>query len=92
MLEVNTVRTPKCILVIIKNNLMSNLIAGEEVRQAGVSPIDPSNRRSSGQGINAGSLSKQKSPVGNDSTMSKDAMVSCMIPINLLSSSFLFVS
>lgn len=63
---------------------MSNLIAGEEVRQAGVSSIDPSNRRSSGQGINAGSLSKQKSPVGNDSTMSKDAMVSCMNSILLL--------
>ncbi|KAK4391813.1 Casein kinase-like protein 2 [Sesamum angolense] len=46
----------------------------EEGRQAGTS-ADPSRRRSSGQLINAGSLSRQKSPAANDSA-SKDAMLS----------------
>ncbi|CAK9177135.1 unnamed protein product [Ilex paraguariensis] len=48
----------------------------EEGRPAGLSSADPSRRRSSGQAITAGSLSKQKSPVANDSTMSKEAMLS----------------
>ncbi|XP_073031996.1 casein kinase 1-like protein 1 [Primulina eburnea] len=48
----------------------------EEGRQgATTSSADPARRRSSGQIINAGSLSRQKSPVANDST-SKDAMLS----------------
>ncbi|KAK4483667.1 hypothetical protein RD792_010868 [Penstemon davidsonii] len=47
----------------------------EEVRQGATSSADPSRRRSSGQLINAGSLSRQKSPVTNDST-SKEAMMS----------------
>lgn len=47
----------------------------EEGRQGGASSADPSRRRNSGQLINAGSLSKQKSPVAHDST-SKDAVVS----------------
>ncbi|KAK4432871.1 Casein kinase-like protein 2 [Sesamum alatum] len=46
----------------------------EEGRQAGTS-ADPSRRRSSGQLINSGSLSRQKSPAANDSA-SKDAMLS----------------
>ncbi|KAL2229109.1 casein kinase 1-like protein 2 [Sesamum indicum] len=46
----------------------------EEGRQAGTS-ADPSRRRSSGQLVNAGSLSRQKSPAANDSA-SKDAMLS----------------
>ncbi|KAI3447154.1 hypothetical protein Pfo_003819 [Paulownia fortunei] len=47
----------------------------EEGRQVGTSSADPSRRRSSGQLINAGSLSRQKSPAANDSA-SKDAMLS----------------
>ncbi|KAF9617709.1 hypothetical protein IFM89_038209 [Coptis chinensis] len=45
---------------------------GEEGRLPGWSSVDPSRRRVPTPGINAGSLSKQKSPVANDS--SKDAM------------------
>ncbi|KAK6151966.1 hypothetical protein DH2020_014601 [Rehmannia glutinosa] len=45
----------------------------EEGRQVGTSSADPSRRRTSGQLINAGSLSRQKSPAANDSA-SKDAM------------------
>ncbi|KAL7091794.1 hypothetical protein ACP275_12G125900 [Erythranthe tilingii] len=47
----------------------------EEGRLVGTSSADPSRRRSSGQLINAGSLSRQKSPAANDSS-SKDAMMS----------------
>ncbi|PIN26970.1 Casein kinase (serine/threonine/tyrosine protein kinase) [Handroanthus impetiginosus] len=47
----------------------------EEGRQVGTSSADPSRRRSSGQLINAGGLSRQKSPAANDSG-SKDAMLS----------------
>ncbi|XP_073289802.1 casein kinase 1-like protein 2 [Primulina huaijiensis] len=47
----------------------------EEGRQVGTSSADPSRRRSSGQVVNAGSFSRHKSPVANDST-SKDAMQS----------------
>ncbi|XP_009764702.1 casein kinase 1-like protein 2 [Nicotiana sylvestris] len=46
--------------------------SGEE---EGRQPADPSRRRNSGPPINAGSLSKQKSPLRNDSS-SKDAMLS----------------
>lgn len=48
------------------------ILAGEE---EGRQSTDPARRRSSGPLMNAGSLSKQKSPIGNEST-SKDAMVS----------------
>ncbi|GFS43392.1 casein kinase 1-like protein 2 [Actinidia rufa] len=47
----------------------------EEGRLPGLSSVDPSRRRVSGQAISAGNLSKQKSPVANDS-MSKEAMLS----------------
>ncbi|XP_073034916.1 casein kinase 1-like protein 2 [Primulina eburnea] len=47
----------------------------EEGRQGGTSSADPPRRRSSGQVVNAGSFSRNKSPVANDST-SKDAMQS----------------
>ncbi|XP_057468214.1 casein kinase 1-like protein 12 [Actinidia eriantha] len=47
----------------------------EEGRLPGLSSVDPSRRRVSGQAISAGNLSKQKSPVANDST-SKEAMLS----------------
>ncbi|XP_071908889.1 casein kinase 1-like protein 2 isoform X2 [Coffea arabica] len=40
----------------------------EDGRQAGFSSADPSRRRSSGPLLNVGSLSKQKSPIANDST------------------------
>lgn len=36
---------------------------------------DPSRRRNSGPIVNSGTLSKQKSPVANDPSVSKDAMV-----------------
>ncbi|XP_043721526.1 casein kinase 1-like protein 2 [Telopea speciosissima] len=48
---------------------------GEEGRPSGWS-MDPSRRRLSGPVINSGSLSKQKSPVANDSAVTKDAMLS----------------
>ncbi|RZC68408.1 hypothetical protein C5167_031733 [Papaver somniferum] len=49
----------------------------EEGRALGWSPVDPSRRRPPGPAINAGSLSKQKSPVAADSaTMSRDNMLS----------------
>ncbi|XP_077210572.1 casein kinase 1-like protein 2 isoform X2 [Tasmannia lanceolata] len=49
---------------------------GEEGRPTGWSTMDPSRRRVSGLAINAGSISKQKSPVANDSAVSKDVMLS----------------
>lgn len=49
---------------------------GEEGRTSGWSGTDPSRRRVSAPAINAGSLTKQKSPAGNDSSGPKDAMVS----------------
>ncbi|XP_020251202.1 casein kinase 1-like protein 2 isoform X1 [Asparagus officinalis] len=49
---------------------------GEEGRTSGWSGADPSRRRVSAPAINAGSLSKQKSPVGNDSSVARDAMLS----------------
>ncbi|OVA08415.1 Protein kinase domain [Macleaya cordata] len=51
------------------------LTGGEEGRPSGWSPMDPSRRRSPGPAVNAGSLSKQKSPVATDSAMNKDAML-----------------
>lgn len=47
---------------------------GEEGRPAGLSSMDPSRRRISGQLVNSGSLSKQKSPVPNDSAVTRDAV------------------
>lgn len=51
-------------------------LGGEEGRTSGWSGTDPSRRRVSAPAINAASLPKQKSPVGNDSSGPKDAMVS----------------
>ncbi|KAA8523267.1 hypothetical protein F0562_009690 [Nyssa sinensis] len=48
----------------------------EEGRPVGLSSVDPSHRRISGQGINGGSISKQKSPLANDSTASRDVTLS----------------
>ncbi|XP_010262044.1 PREDICTED: casein kinase 1-like protein 2 [Nelumbo nucifera] len=48
---------------------------GEEGRPAGWSTMDPSRRRVPGPAINAGTLSKQKGPVANDSSVTKDAML-----------------
>jgi len=39
-------------------------------------PIDPSRRRTTTPPVHSGALSKQKNPVANDSSMSKDAMLS----------------
>ncbi|RWR78076.1 casein kinase 1-like protein 2 [Cinnamomum micranthum f. kanehirae] len=47
---------------------------GEEGR--GWSSNDPSRRRISGPAVNAGSLSKQKNPIANEASVSKDAMLS----------------
>ncbi|XP_052181453.1 casein kinase 1-like protein 1 isoform X2 [Diospyros lotus] len=47
----------------------------KEGRLGGLPSMDHSQRRVSGQAVNAGSLSRQKSPVTNDST-SKEAMLS----------------
>ncbi|XP_077216450.1 casein kinase 1-like protein 2 [Tasmannia lanceolata] len=50
--------------------------SGEEGRPTGWSSMDPSRRRVSGLAVNAGSLLRQKNPVANDSTVSKDVMLS----------------
>ncbi|PKA57255.1 Casein kinase I isoform delta-like [Apostasia shenzhenica] len=47
----------------------------DEGRISGLSAADPSRRRASGP-LNPGSLTKQKSPMPNESTISKDAMIS----------------
>ncbi|XP_015890690.1 casein kinase 1-like protein 2 [Ziziphus jujuba] len=49
---------------------------GEEGRPTGWSPADPSRRRNSGPIVNAGVLSKQKSPVANEASVSKDVLLS----------------
>jgi hypothetical protein len=50
---------------------------GEEGRAVGQS-MDSSRHRLSGPILNAGSYSKQKSPVANDYPITKDAVVSCL--------------
>lgn len=50
--------------------------SGVEGRSSGWSAMDPSRRRGSTPAVNAGSLSKQKIPVGNESAGTKDAMFS----------------
>lgn len=52
------------------------LLGGEEGRTGGWSAVDPFHRRISAPAVSAGSLSKQKNPVGNESAFSKDAVVS----------------
>ncbi|XP_017223034.1 casein kinase 1-like protein 2 isoform X1 [Daucus carota subsp. sativus] len=47
--------------------------AEEDIRSPGLSAVDCSHTRASAQGLNRESLSKQKSPVANDSVVSKDA-------------------
>ncbi|XP_072978036.1 casein kinase 1-like protein 1 isoform X1 [Typha angustifolia] len=49
---------------------------GEEGRVSGRLALDPSRRRVPPPAVNAGSLSKHKSPMGNDSSVAKDAMLS----------------
>lgn len=49
---------------------------GEEGRPTGLSLMDSSRRRISGATLNSGSFSKQKNPVANDSSFSKDVMLS----------------
>ncbi|XP_072981651.1 casein kinase 1-like protein 2 isoform X1 [Typha angustifolia] len=49
---------------------------GEEGRRSGWLAVDPSRRRVPPPAVNAGSLSKQKSPVGNDPSTTKDAVFS----------------
>ena len=65
------------ILLRSKGNIFFNLVpGGEEGRTSGWSGADPSRRRVSAPAVNAGSLSKQKNPVGNDSPgTTKEAMV-----------------
>ncbi|KAI0496399.1 hypothetical protein KFK09_022715 [Dendrobium nobile] len=52
-----------------------HVLSGEEARTSGWSAMDPSKRRAPGP-LNQGSVSKQKSPVPNDSTGAKEAMLS----------------
>ncbi|XP_020597060.1 casein kinase 1-like protein 2 [Phalaenopsis equestris] len=51
------------------------VLSGEEARTSGWSAMDPSKRRASAL-LNVGSVSKQKSPVPNDSIGTKEAMLS----------------
>ncbi|KAL5579442.1 hypothetical protein UlMin_011884 [Ulmus minor] len=55
---------------------VGRLPGGEESRPPGWLSTDPTRRRNTGPILNSGSLSKQKSPVANDLTTSKDAMLS----------------
>ncbi|KAK9715721.1 hypothetical protein RND81_06G185200 [Saponaria officinalis] len=50
--------------------------AEEEGRPGGLSSIDDSRRRMSGSHMNSGNLMKQKSPLANDATLTKDPMLS----------------
>ncbi|OWM76587.1 hypothetical protein CDL15_Pgr005551 [Punica granatum] len=52
--------------------------SGEDGRPSGWSPADPSHRRPSGPMLASGSGLKQKAPAANDSTISKDAMLSSL--------------
>ncbi|XP_072995300.1 casein kinase 1-like protein 2 [Typha latifolia] len=49
---------------------------GEEGRTSGWSATDPSYRRLPPQAVNSSSLPRQKTPIGNDSSVAKDAMLS----------------
>ncbi|XP_062091064.1 casein kinase 1-like protein 1 [Humulus lupulus] len=51
-------------------------IGEEEGRPAGLSSVDSSRRRISGPILNSGPFSKQKSPVAQESTFSKEALLS----------------
>ncbi|KAH7657530.1 Non-specific serine/threonine protein kinase protein [Dioscorea alata] len=51
-------------------------LGGEEGRTGGWSAVDPFHRRISAPAVSAGSLSKQKNPVGNESAFTKDAVLS----------------
>ncbi|KAK1377776.1 Non-specific serine/threonine protein kinase [Heracleum sosnowskyi] len=58
----------------LRPDLVRNALnAAEDMRPPGLSAVDCSHTRASAQGLNRESLSKQKSPVANDSTVSKDA-------------------
>ena len=55
------------------------MLGGEEGRTSGWLAADTSRRHVSGLAASAGSLSKQKNPVGNESTSNKEAMVSLVL-------------
>lgn len=55
------------------------LTAEEESRPAGLTSMDSSRRRVSGPILNSGSFLKQKNPVANDPSNTKDALVSFYI-------------
>ncbi|CAK7356887.1 unnamed protein product [Dovyalis caffra] len=67
-------------------NKVDRLSGGEEGRP-GWSSTDHARRRNSGPIVNSGNLSKQKGPVTNDVSLSKDATV--LGPVQLSSSNFL---
>jgi casein kinase 1 len=58
----------------IANN--NRLSATEEGRRSGWSDMDAMRRQVPPPAINAGSLAKQKSPIGHEQSTSKDAVVS----------------
>lgn len=61
--------------IYLGNYICNIILGGEDGRPSGWSSSDPSRRRTSVPALNVGSLSKQKSPVANESTMTKDSMV-----------------
>uniref|UniRef100_A0A1D1Z374 Casein kinase I isoform delta-like n=1 Tax=Anthurium amnicola TaxID=1678845 RepID=A0A1D1Z374_9ARAE len=58
------------------NSLNNDDASGEEGRISGWPAMDPARHRVSVPAVSAGNLSKQKTPVANDSTAMKEAMLS----------------
>jgi len=63
-----------------------HLNTGGEEGRPGWSSTDHARRRNSGPIVNSGNLSKQKSPVTNDLSLSKDATVSSTLHLLMVTS------